>query len=228
MRIPRAPHRWAVSPRQAIAIQTRFAGRVRIERPTGPLRFIAGADLAFSADGSQCIAGVVLWDAVEQTVVEERLAMRPVRFPYVPGLLSFREIPALLAAFRKLSRVPDAVICDGQGRSHPRRFGLASHVGVLLDLPTIGCAKSILIGTHGELGAARASRTPLRDKNECIGTVLRTQDGVKPVYVSIGHAIDLKTAEKLVLDCAVRYRLPEPTRLADRLVAKAKQAGQED
>jgi deoxyribonuclease V len=219
MRIPRAPHRWAVTPKQAIRIQQRLCGRVCICRPGGELRLIAGCDLAFSRDGTQCLAAVVVWDRVSQQVVEQRQAVRPVRFPYVPGLLSFREIPALLAAFRKLAVVPDGVMCDGQGWAHPRRFGLACHVGVLLGLPTIGCAKSILIGAHERLASRRGSRTSLVHDGEEIGTVLRTQAGVRPVYVSIGHNIDLPTAEEIVLSCAVRYRLPEPTRLADRLVA---------
>jgi deoxyribonuclease V len=176
-------------------------------------------DAAFSPDESHCLAAVVLWDVVEQRVVEEHTGQCPLAFPYIPGLLSFREAPALVAALRRLEHPPDALMCDGQGLAHPRRFGIACHLGVICDLPAIGCAKSRLAGAHGEPGRPRGSIAPLRDGNEVIGSVLRTQNGIKPVYVSIGHRMDLTTAERLVLDCAVRYRLPEPTRLADRLVA---------
>jgi deoxyribonuclease V len=145
-----------------------------------------------------------------------------VRFPYVPGLLSFREAPALLAAIRKLKAEPDAFIFDGQGLAHPRRFGLACHVGVLIDRPSVGCAKSRLIGSHDDPGRRRGSSAPLVDADQRVGTVLRTRDKVKCVYVSVGHRVSLSTAERLVLACCTRYRLPEPTRLADQLVARAK------
>jgi deoxyribonuclease V len=148
--------------------------------------------------------------------------VRPVRFPYVPGLLSFREAPALLAAIRRLKAEPDAFLFDGQGLAHPRRFGLACHVGLLIDRPSVGCAKSRLIGRHAEPDTHRGATAPLTDGEQRIGTVLRTRDGVKCVYVSIGHRVTLATAEQLVLACCTRYRLPEPTRLADLLVARAK------
>jgi deoxyribonuclease V len=205
-----------------MAVQERMRGSVSREAPTAALRTVAGLDAAFSPDGQQCIAGVVLWDIERQCSLEEHTAARTLRFPYVPGLLSFREVPALLAALRKLTRAPDALMCDGQGLAHPRRFGLACHVGVLCGLPSVGCAKSRLIGTHGEPLGTRGGRIPLLDRGEVIGTVLRTKDGVRPVYVSIGHKMDLSAAESLVLRCAVQYRLPEPTRLADRLVAAAR------
>jgi deoxyribonuclease V len=185
-------------------------------------RFVAGLDGAFSRDGSRCIAGVVLWDLRERRVVERQIATAKLRFPYIPGLLSFREVPAWVAALRKLRQAPDVLMCDGQGIAHPRRFGIASHLGVLCGLPSIGCAKSRLVGAHDEPPARRGGRAPLLDKDEVIGTVLRTQNGIGPVYVSIGHRLDLASAEALVLACALKYRLPEPTRLADRLVAEAK------
>jgi deoxyribonuclease V len=169
------------------------------------------------------VAAVVLWDLEERSVIEEHVARRPVTFPYVPGLLSFREAPAVLAALRKLRAMPDAVMLDGQGRAHPRRFGLACHVGLICDLPAIGCAKSRLTGRHEEPGRERGARASLEDdEGRILGTVLRTQDGVRPVFVSVGHKMDLLSAEQTVLVCATRYRLPEPTRLADRLVAAAK------
>jgi deoxyribonuclease V len=222
MKIPRPPHRWDVSPPRAIEIQRSLAGRIRRVKPTEPLRRIAGIDVAFTRDGRTCLAAAVVWDAGKRQVVEQRIAARPLSFPYVPGLLSFREAPAVLAALRKLTTTPDALMCDGQGFAHPRRFGLACHVGLIVDLPNIGCAKSRLCGEHRLPGRRRGSKAPLRHEGEVIGTVLRTRDGVRPVYVSIGHRVDLATAERLVLACAVRYRLPEPTRRADRLVAAVK------
>jgi deoxyribonuclease V len=213
-----------VTPAEAIRIQKRLAGNVRELAPKKPLRFIAGVDLAFTRDGRHCLAGVVLWDLEDALVVEERVGTAPLTFPYVPGLLSFRESPAVLAALRKLRQTPDCIMCDGHGFAHPRRFGLACHVGVLCDVPTIGCAKSRLIGDHRAPGSKRGSRADLTDAGEVIGTVLRTRDGVRPVFVSIGHRMDLRTAERVVLDCAIRYRLPEPTRRADRLVASVKRS----
>jgi deoxyribonuclease V len=198
-----------------------LAGLVRQVRPHRALRFIAGLDAAFAADDRRCIAAVVLWDLHERRVVEQHIAVRPLTFPYVPGLLSFREAPALITALRRLRTVPDVLICDGHGLAHPRRFGIACHVGVITNVPTIGCAKSRLIGTHRDPAFARGARVPLEYEGEVIGSVLRTQDGVRPVFVSVGHNIDLRSAETTVLACASRYRLPEPTRLADQFVAAA-------
>jgi len=202
-----------------VAVQKRMSALVSPLKPEKPIRLVAGLDAAFSADESHCLAAAVLWDVAEQRVVEERTGECRLAFPYIPGLLSFREAPALVAALEKLEQPPDALMCDGQGLAHPRRFGIACHLGVICDLPAIGCAKSRLVGAHGEPGQKRGSRVPLRDGNEVIGTVLRTQRAVRPVYVSVGHKMDLTTAERIVMDCAVRYRLPEPARLADRLVA---------
>ncbi len=216
------PHAWAVTPARAIAIQRQLAARVKIEPPAGPLRYVAGVDCAFSSDGSRCIGGVVLWDRAERRALEEHTAARPLRFPYVPGLLSFREAPALMRALRKLRRRPDALICDGHGLAHPRRFGIACHLGVITGIPALGCAKSRLVGEHREPGPRRGARAKLWDGDELLGSVLRTRDGVRAVYVSVGHAFDLSSAVRLVLACAIGYRLPEPTRLADRLVARAK------
>jgi deoxyribonuclease V len=222
MRIPRVPHRWDVTPRQAIAIQQRLAASVRPSAPRTSIRYVAGVDAAFSRGGTHCIAAAVLWDAENRVALEERVAERLLTFPYVPGLLSFREAPAVIAALRKLGREPDVIMCDAHGLAHPRRFGLACHVGVICHRPAVGCAKSRLVGEHGEPGRRRGARVALRDGNERIGTVLRTRHNVRPVYVSVGHRVDLATAERVVLDCAVRYRLPEPTRLADQLVGRVK------
>lgn len=215
-------HHWQVTPREAIAIQKELAPLVDRCPPAGPVRFIAGLDAAFNISAGFCFAGAVLWDLKAQTVVEEKAAVSPLTFPYVPGLLAFREVPALLAALGRQGRRPDLLLCDGQGIAHPRRLGLASHLGLVMDLPSIGCAKSRLIGTHAEPGPERGDRTPLLDGDEVIGTVLRTRTRVKPVYVSIGHRIDLPTAEELVLACGGGYRLPEPARLAHRLAEATK------
>jgi deoxyribonuclease V len=163
---------------------------------------------------------VVLWDHQEECVAEQHMATHPVLFPYIPGLLSFRETPALLAALGCLHQQPDLIMCDGQGLAHPRRFGLACHVGVICDIPAVGCAKSVLVGTYDMPGCSRGATTPLVYRQQHIGQVVRTRTGVKPVFVSVGHRMDLPTAVELVLSCARKYRLPEPTRLADRFVAR--------
>ena len=222
MRIPPIPHRWSVTTRQAIAIQQRLAERVRERPPRKELHLVAGVDAAFSRDGNSCIAGVVLWDSLEHEVIERHVAVRRLTFPYVPGLLSFREAPAVIGALRKLRVRPDALICDGHGRAHPRRCGLACHLGVLSGLSTVGCAKSRLVGEYREPRAERGASSRLMHEGQIVGHVLRTRTGVKPVFVSVGHEIDLAAAVNLVLHCATRFRLPEPTRLADRLVAEFK------
>ena len=220
---PPISHPWDVSPRRAAAIQRDLAGRV--ERET-PARFkpavVAGLDAAFPTGGRECVAAAVAWSVRERRVLEERVARCPLTFPYVPGLLSFREAPAVLAALAELKTPVDALLCDGHGFAHPRRFGLACHLGVLTGIPAIGCAKSVLVGTHGEVDAPRGSEGPLEHRGERIGTVLRTRDRVRPVFVSIGHRMDLETAVGLVLACAIGFRLPEPIRRADRLVSQAR------
>ena len=222
MKLPAAPHRWDISPVEAVRVQRELASRVESTPPPGPIRTVAGLDAAFTRDGQSCIGGVVVWDVEERTVLESHSALRPLSFPYIPGLLSFREAPVLLAALAKLKNRPDAILCDGHGLAHPRRFGIACHIGVLAGLPSVGCGKSRLVGTHRDPGPRRGSRTRLVDRGDLLGRVIRTREAVKPIYVSIGHRIDLATAEKLVLRCAIGYRLPEPTRLADKLVAQVK------
>lgn len=203
-------------------MQRRLAARVSLAPPRRPLRLVAGVDAAFSSDARHCIAGVVVWDCAENAVREEVVARRPLTFPYVPGLLSFREAPAVIAALRKLRAPPDALLYDGHGIAHPRRFGIASHVGLLAGVPTVGCAKSVLVGEYRMPGVRQGASTPLVYRGERIGTVLRTRDSVRPVFVSVGHRMDLPSCEALVLACVTRYRLPEPTRLADQLVARVK------
>jgi deoxyribonuclease V len=201
-----------VTPREAREIQERLRGRVVKSGSIAP-RIVAGVDVCYK-DGTARAAIVVTRDLEP---IEEATAERPLDFPYVPGLLSFRELPPLMAAWKKLKTRPEAVIVDGQGYAHPRRFGLASHFGVLAGLPTVGCAKSRLIGEYDEPAASRGSWTPLKDGRETIGAALRTQDGRNVVYVSIGHKLSLATAIRIVLACAPKYRLPEPQRFADRL-----------
>jgi len=209
-----------MSYKAAIRLQQRLASQVRFERLRGPIRYVGGVDLAFSTDGQRCLAGVIVYDVSSGEVVEQRLACRPVQFPYIPGLLSFREAPAALAAIRKLKIEPDVFMFDGQGFAHPRRLGLASHAGLLVDRPTIGCAKSRLCGRHDEAPNKKGLFAPLTDRGETIGAVLRTRVNVKPVYVSVGHRVTLDEAVELVTRCATRYRLPEPTRLAHLYVTE--------
>ena len=222
MRLPPPIHRWDLSPRRAVALQLRLLQRVREEPLESDPRLIAGLDAAFSPDNDWCLGAVVVWDRLTGEVVEQQMAARPLRFPYVPGLLSFREAPALLAALRRLRVRPDLLICDGQGRAHPRRFGLACHVGVLIDLPVFGCAKSILVGEVSQLGSARGAMSDLEYQGQVIGRAVRTRDRVRPVYVSVGHRVTLEDAVRWTLACAVRFRLPEPIRLADALAGKGR------
>jgi deoxyribonuclease V len=204
--------------------QTQAEMRSRIEvRPLAPLpRYVAGADAAFSADKRTIYAVALVYDREEQRVVEVAHAVREVTAPYIPGFLSFREGPAVIDAVRAL-RHPFGVVCfDGQGYAHPRRCGYASHVSVTLDVPGVGVAKSRLIGTFDDPPPNAGASTPLMDAGERIGSVLRTRDRTNPVFISIGHKVDLPTAEALVLACCTRYRIPEPTRQADIEVAKLK------
>lgn len=218
-------HPWSVTPAEARDIQSRLRSRVITrDRLPGRLDLIAGADVALDLTRRVAIAGVILYRFPGLTELQRVSAERPLTFPYVPGLLSFREIPALLDAFAKLTRAPGVIFYDGHGVAHPRRFGIASHLGVLLDTPTIGCAKSRLIGTHRDPALRAASTAPLTDGGEVIGTVLRTRAGVKPIYISIGHRISLPRAVELALAVCDGFRIPRPTRQADRFVESAKRA----
>jgi len=220
--VPSAPHSWSVSPSQAVAIQRELSTRVVTIGAPRNVRCVAGVDVAFSADELHCVAAAVTWDVRNRIVLEQHVVRHPLRFPYVPGLLSFREAPAILEVLRRVSREPDVFLFDGQGIAHPRRFGLACHVGVILDRPSIGCAKSLLLGEHGPLHEKAGSSAALRDRGQRIGAALRTRAGVKPVYVSIGHRVSLAAATRIVLACCNGFRLPEPTRLADKIVSLAR------
>jgi deoxyribonuclease V len=207
-------HSWQVTTKQAIAIQTELAGEIsRVGNVTSP-RFIAGVDISLNRFNKMGTGAVVVLSYPGLEIAEIQVVTDRVNFPYVPGLLSFREAPLLLKAFEKLMIIPDIVLVDGQGIAHPRRCGIASHLGLILKIPTIGCAKSRLCGEHEIPDAEAGSYAELLDNGEVIGAVLRTRDGVKPLYISIGHMIDLPSAIKWVMACCRGYRLPEPTRLA--------------
>ena len=226
-------HDWDLTPKEAIALQRALAGSVVRTDRLGPggrraIGRVAGVDAAFADGGRTIRAAAVLLDYPGLAPVDDEvLVEQPVAFPYVPGLLSFREVPALLEALGRLRAAPDLILCDGHGYAHPRRFGLACHLGLWLDTPAIGVAKSRLTGRHDEPGPARGDAAWLLAggkvrPRERIGAVLRTRERVKPVYVSAGHRVSLRSAVALTLACATRYRLPEPTRLADRLSKAAR------
>ena len=213
-------HPWNVSPKEAIAIQHNLCGLVHTENDLPPeIRRVAGVDVGFEDRGTMTRAAVAVLNFPELRLVESRIARLPTEFPYIPGLLSFREIPALVAAIEVLEEMPDLVLVDGQGYAHPRRFGIACHLGVLTGLATIGVGKTRLVGTHGEVPDRRGDWVPLMDRGERIGAVLRSRYGVKPIYVSVGHRIELATAVDWVMRCTGRYRLPETTRQAHRLAS---------
>lgn len=217
-------HPWDVSPEQAIAIQNMLRARV-VEAPLyGPVHTVAGVDVGVHGDMAR--AAVVILSYPDLDLLETSVVDVPVTFPYVPGLLAFREAPAVLAAFEKIEKIPDLIIVDGQGLAHPRRFGIACHVGVMLDRPTIGCAKSRLVGQHDEPAAAAGSWVKLWDNGEVIGAVVRTKEGVSPLYVSIGHRVDLETAVAYVLACCRGHRLPETSRQAHRVASEPPEATQ--
>ena len=217
-------HPWDVSPREAIAIQRRLAAQVVREGEPRDVHRVAGVDIAIDRARGRGIGAVVVLSYPELEVVEVAVEEAPLTFPYIPGLLSFREAPVLAAAFARIDGPIDLLLVDGQGLAHPRRFGLACHLGLLLGLPAIGCAKSRLVGEHATPGEAVGSRADLidsrgasgKDSGELIGSVMRTRAGVKPLYVSLGHRIGLAQAEAWVLRCGGGYRLPQPTRLADQ------------
>jgi deoxyribonuclease V len=235
-------HRWDVAPAEARKIQEELRTHWKGEDAFGDIRTVAGLDASFILTGSQAlkkpvrhgnrlrdanraIGCAVVYRFPEMEELERAYAILPLDFPYVPGLLSFREIPVLLAALRKLEAKPDLLFCDAQGYAHPRRMGLASHLGVVLDLPTIGCAKSLLIGTHKAAPQRAGCWTPLIDEKaggERIGAVLRTRTGVRPIYVSQGHRVSLETSIRLTLAVADGYRIPRPTRDADHFAGEIK------
>ncbi len=207
-------HHWHVTNAEAREIQRSLASRVVRKSDVDVPRLIAGADISHEDERGIAKAAVVVLLYPELVLVEQSVIEKRVEFPYVPGFLSFREAPLVLAACERLTLTPDLLIADAQGIAHPRRLGLASHLGLFLDMPTIGCAKSILCGRHDDLGEEPGARALLLDGDEVVGAALRTKRGVKPVYVSIGHKVDLEAALHWVMACCNGYRLPEATRLA--------------
>jgi deoxyribonuclease V len=218
----RTLHNWRVSVEQAIRLQERLSEMVIQEGEVSCVRLVAGCDVAYKNAQGVLFGGVVLWDLRQNLVVETQVARRPVTFPYVPGLLGFRETPVLLEALSRLRGGPDVLLIDGQGIAHPRGMGLASHLGLHTNVPAVGCAKTILVGSHDPLGDRRGSWVWLHFESRPVGVVMRTRSGVRPIYVSPGHRISIEEARRLVLLCLGRFRVPEPVRQAHLLVAQQK------
>ena len=215
-------HDWPLTAEDAIAIQNQLRSQVITEDQLGDVQYVAGVDLGFEEDGAISRAAVAVLSFPDLQLQEKAIAKRPTTFPYIPGFLSFREIPAILDALETISTTPDLIVCDGQGIAHPRRLGIACHLGVLIDIPTIGAAKSLLVGKHDEVQVEKGSWQPLRYRGEVVGAVLRSRTGVKPLYISPGHRISLPTAIDYVMRCTTKYRLPETTRWADKLASNRK------
>lgn len=208
-----------LSVQEAVALQQALRKQIVCEDLFDPIRNVAGIDVSVGRQGELGYAAVVVLRLPDMKVEEQVVVSAPVRFPYVPGLLGFREVPIVLEALNRLSRLPDVLLCDGQGIAHPRRFGLACHLGLLTNIPAIGVAKSRLIGHHTSVADERGAWVPLYDGSEVIGVALRSRPGTKPLYISPGHRVSLTGAIQLVLRCITDYRLPEPTRLAHQLVS---------
>lgn len=214
-------HSWDVTPAEAKRLQDKLRKKLIIDGDPGKIRLVGGIDVGYSRTTNKATAGVVVLTVPDMTLIETAAANRHVTFPYVPGLLAFREIPAVLSAIELLENEPDVFIVDGHGLAHPRRFGFASHLGLLLDRPTIGCAKSRLIGEYEEPGPNFGDRTVLTEGDERIGSVIRTKSSANPIFISPGHKIGFEPAERIILECSRGHKLPEPTRLAHRLVKRA-------
>ncbi|MGC9527695.1 MAG: deoxyribonuclease V, partial [Limnospira sp.] len=215
----RHPETWPETAADAIAIQEQLKSLVVTGDRLEAVRYVAGVDVGFLDNYTISQAGVAVLSFPDLQLQETAIARRPTTFPYLPGFLSFREVPVILDALEKLTMIPNLMICDGQGIAHPKRFGLACHLGVAIDVPTIGAAKSRLIGTHQELPPEKGSWRPLKDRGETIGAVVRSRTNVRPLYVSPGHRIGLESAIDYTLQCTPKYRLPETTRWADRLAS---------
>lgn len=218
-------HSWALSSKEAIDVQRSLSCQVCQLPLKKPVRTIAGADVSYSKEGTQVYAAVLVFSFPDLVLADQALTDDTQKFPYMPGLLTFREAPVLTKAFRKIRRKPDVIIFDGQGIAHPRGMGLASHMGLILDCPTIGCAKTRLVGIHPPLPEAKGSTVLLTDQGRVVGGVVRTRERVKPVFVSPGHAITLEESIRLVLNCCKGYKLPEPTRQAHVAVNKLRLEG---
>ncbi len=223
----RALHDWTLTTAEARDLQLKLAPKINTKTPLKPWRTVAAADVSYNKFDPWLYAAVVVMKADTFELIERVGVVREATFPYVPGLLTFREAPAVLEAFAQLKTTPDVILCDGQGIAHPRRIGLASHLGLWLNVPTIGCAKSRYIGEYDEPGPERGARSPLVDDGEVIGAVLRSRAKVQPLFVSAGHRIDLEGAISVVLDCAVKYRIPVPAAAAHGFVNELRRAAVE-
>jgi deoxyribonuclease V len=222
------PHPWDLTPAEARKLQAELAAKVDTSTPLAKWGVIAAADVSMARYDKDLAAAVVVVRADTFEVIEKAGVVRPITFPYVPGLLSFREAPALIEVFETRIKTPfDVILCDGQGIAHPRRLGIASHVGLWLDRPTVGCAKSRLFGDFDEPGPRRGDRSPLVDRGERIGEVVRTRDRIKPLFVSPGHRCDIDSAVGLVLAMSGKYRLPAPARLAHEFVNEVRRGGRD-
>lgn len=222
MEMPEPLHQWDVSYERAREIQQELKNRIHLQPLNTDLELVAGADMSLSKEYETFFAGVVVMHYPDMEIVEKQTVHRKADFPYIPGLLTFREGPAVLGALEQLTVDPDLIVFDGQGLAHPRRMGLATHMGIWLGMPTVGCAKSRLVGEHEEPGEERGNWAELTDEGERIGTVLRTRTGVKPLFVSPGHLCSHEDARRIVLECATRYKMPEPTRQAHLEVGRVK------
>lgn len=218
-------HRWDVTASEAIAIQKSLRERIQVVPLTRPVSLIAGVDTGFTDQGATARAVIAVYRYPELELVEQAIALDPVRFPYVPGLLSFREIPVILKALQQLQQAPELLLCDGQGIAHPRRLGIATHLGLYTAIPSIGVGKSRLTGQYQEPGLEKGAQAPLLAGTERIGTVLRSRTGVRPLFISPGHLVSHEDAVDWVLRCLTRYRLPEPIRTADRLASNRGKGG---
>ena len=217
-------HRWDLRPSEAKALQQELAERVKLEPLPDNFSILGAADIAYVSATNQLVAAIVTFQWPDLALIESSHIVAPITFPYVPGLLSFREIPPLLEAHCKLRRPPEVLLCDGQGIAHPRKIGLASHLGLCLNIPTVGCAKKLLCGEHDYLELRRGCATPLRLCDETVGWVFCSRDGVKPIYISPGHLSDLESSKELVNRCLRRFRIPEPLRQAHNLATQLRKA----
>ncbi|MVF12624.1 deoxyribonuclease V [Ketobacter sp. MCCC 1A13808] len=215
-------HAWDLSPQDAIALQKQWADRVVLCDEFDEVRFVAGVDVGFEENNKVTRAAIAVLSFPSLQLVESALVKQPTRYPYIPGLLSFREMPAILAAYSTLRTIPDLLLCDGQGVAHPRRLGIASHLGVWLDKPAIGVGKSRLVGQYGPVPDVRGSWVALVDKGEEVGAVLRSRQNVKPIFISPGHKISIDSAIKWTMACTTRFKLPETTRHAHHIASNLK------
>lgn len=220
---PQFVHERDLSEAKAVELQKKLASKVVThDYNLNCVKYVAGVDVAYDEKSNKQFAAAVVLDANTLNLIDSSIAQGDVKFPYIPGLFSFREMPTIAKALKKLQKIPGLIVCDGQGIAHPRRFGLACHLGVMFNIPTIGCGKTRLIGDANEPGPNRGDIEPLMENGEVVGSVLRTQDNIKPLFVSVGHRISLETACEWIIKLTPKFRLPETTRQADQLVKRLK------